>query len=99
MFVRQLTHVRLDRLRLAALPAEVLRQLPAATHLYAQHNRLDSTASAAAALPRLRFLALGHNRIEKVGRGPCPRGSCRRGSCRQLFQGRAGMEPLSGSGG
>ncbi len=63
--MQQLTHIRLDHQRLASLNADVLKQLTSATHLFLQHNALASMAPVAA-LPGLKFLALGHNRIEKV---------------------------------
>lgn len=65
LFLKQLTHVRLDRQRLAALPSEVLCRLPAASHLFLQHNRLASVAPLAA-LPGLKFLVLAHNRLTQV---------------------------------
>ncbi len=67
LFLKQLTHVRLDRQRLAALPSEVLSRLPAASHVFLQHNRLASVAPLAA-LPGLKFLVLAHNRLAQVGR-------------------------------
>ena len=65
LFFRQLTHVRLDRLRIAALPLDVLSQLPAVTHLYLQHNRLVAMGGVSE-LPALQFLTLSHNRIAEV---------------------------------
>lgn len=70
MIVRQLTHLRLDRQRLAALDAAVLSKLPAVTHLFLQHNRIVDM-SPLSAVPQLKFLAASHNRICRVGLHMC----------------------------
>ena len=65
VFVKQLSHLRLDRQRLEELPAQVLSQLPNVTHLYVQHNRLTDMAPLKA-LRKLQFLAISHNRLTQV---------------------------------
>ena len=64
-YLKHLTHLRMDRLRLHSLPSSVVKQMPALTHVYLQHNRIDSMA-ALAVLPNLRFVTLRNNLISRV---------------------------------
>jgi len=64
-FFSCLTHLRLDRLRLASLPADALASLPAVTHVYLQHNRLVGTGPLAA-LSSLKFLTVAYNQLQQV---------------------------------
>eukprot|EP00798_Chlamydomonas_sp_ICE-L_P015284 gene15284-21367_t len=61
-FFRSLTHLHLDRCRIASLSFEVLSQLPSATHLYLQHNRIERVGNLGV-MRGLQFLALSHNNI------------------------------------
>ena len=60
-----LTHLRLDDLGLASLSFDILSELPSVTNLYLQHNQL-TRMEAVAALPKLRFLTIADNLIQKV---------------------------------
>lgn len=64
-YLRNLTHLHLDRLCIATLYTDVLGALPAVTHLYLQHNRLSSLQPLAC-MPQLQFLAASHNQLETV---------------------------------
>lgn len=67
----RLTHVRLDRLRLASCPEPVLSTLHSVTHLYLQHNRLESI-EAIGCLTTLKFLTVASNRLRQVSESALP---------------------------
>lgn len=60
-----MTHLRLDRQRIAEVDPSALADLPKLTNIYLQHNRLAAVPVVSSVLA-LRFLVLSHNRISEV---------------------------------
>lgn len=61
----RITHLRMDRQRLAAAEPSAWARMPRLTNLYLQHNRLPAVPDVSG-IDGLRFLTLAHNAIAQV---------------------------------